>query len=541
MKPNPRPRLEALIVGLAILTILANVIGLFFLWRGRPSPSPAPAEPTAPAATEPTLSGPEFYRPENLALGQKLPVTRFRNGAGETVDLLTAYPGQTLVLMYWGTWCPYCEKQLESLAQLQSAAEEAGGTRLILVNKTDESKEETIQKAEQYLQKMGWDSYDHVYDVGLEAYRAYGMKRIPTTIVADEAGYVRAMETKVLTAEAFGDLLEYARIGNAGKQLTFLESSMMNPQGGIYTAYRNSAAPSPKGHDVLSESMGLLMNCAVQLDDRALFQRCWDFVSENMERQGVFAWYVAEDGTQGTANALLDDLRIARALYLAEEKWGGYAQPLETLAEGILDKNVYRGHLSSFYDFRQGKPGSSISLTYGDFTALELLAQSRSEFAALGEDLLQIVQGGFISPEFPLYYASYDYGTGTYSRDSLNTAEALLTVYHLSERGLAREETLQWLKDALQGGTLAARYRVDGTAEAGYQYDSTAVFAIAALIGQAAGDGALYHMARNAMERSYVSDVGSRFCGAFLRGGDLQAFDQLLPLTVYATGGSVTF
>ena len=114
-------------------------------------------------------------------------------------------------------------------------------------------------------------------------------------------------------------------------------------------------------------------------------------------------------------------------------------------------------------------------------------------------------------------------------------------MYHLSERGFAREETLQWLKDALQGGTLAARYRVDGTAEAGYQYDSTAVFAIAALIGQAAGDGALYHMARNAMERSYVSDAGSRFCGAFLRDGDLQAFDQLLPLTVYATGGSVTF
>ena len=108
MKPNPHPRREALIVGLAILTILANAIGLFFLWRGRRSPSPVPEEPTAQAATEPTLSGPEFYRPENLALGQKLPVTRFQNAAGETVDLLTAYPGQTLVLMYWGTWCPYC-------------------------------------------------------------------------------------------------------------------------------------------------------------------------------------------------------------------------------------------------------------------------------------------------------------------------------------------------------------------------------------------------------------------------------------------------
>ncbi len=541
MKRDPRPRLEDIVVKLAILVILVDMVGLWFLWRKRQSPAPIPEEPTEQVPTEPSLSGPEFFQPENLALGEKLPVTQFRNAEGETVDLLAAYPGETLVLMYWGSWCPYCEEQLENLELFQDAVEAVGSTRLILVNKTDESKEETVQKAERYLQEKGWLQYAHVYDVGLEAYQAYGMKRIPTTIIADAQGYVRAVESSVLTGGEFEDLLEYARYGNAKKQLAFLEKYMMDAQGGVYTAYRNSSAASPKGHDVLSESMGLLMRCAVRLDDQAQFDRCWQYVSGKMQREGVFSWYVAEDGTQGTSNALLDDLRVARALYEADEKWGGYAEPLTNLAAGILEKNIYRGRLSSFYDFRQEASGSSISLTYGDFKTLDILAEYQSEFSPLREDLLQIVQNGFIGEQFPLYYAAYDYRTGAYSRDSLNTAEALLTVYHLSEIGLAKDETLQWLKSTLQAGTLAARYQVDGTAEAGYQYDSTAVFAIAALIGQSAGDGALYRMARSAMERTFVSDANSRFYGAFTQGGDLQAFDQLLPMTVYVMGGSAKF
>lgn len=544
MRRNTRPRLENVVVALAILVILADAVGIWFLLRKRREQPPAPTEPVteAPteAPTEPALSGPEFFLPEHLAFGEKLPVTTFQNGAGETVDLLEAYPGERLVLMYWGSWCPYCDEQLEQLENLAelAAAEDA---RLILVNKTDAAKEETIQKGEQYLADKGWLQYDHVYDTDLNAYRAYGMKRIPTTIMVDGDGYVRGTVSSVLDGATFAAFLERALYGNAKQQLAFLENHMMNAAGGVYTAFRNSSGTSPKGHDVLSESMGLLMCCAVQLENKNLFDRCWNYLTETMQRDGLFAWYAAENGTQGTSNALLDDLRIARALNEANEKWGGYDAALTSLAEGILEKNTYQNRLCSFYDFRQKKSGSTISLTYGDFETLDWLAEIQPAFVTLREDLLQTVQNGFIGVDFPLYYATYDYKTRAYSTDSLNTAEALLTVYHLSEIGLAREETLNWLKNALQNGTLAARYQVDGTVEPGYQYDSTAVFAIAALIGQRTGDGELYRLARSAMERTYVSDTESFFCGAFTQGGDLQAFDQLLPLTVYAGSGDAKF
>lgn len=548
MKRNTRSRLENVVVVLAILIIAADVAGIWFLLRRRQAQPPAATEPVtaAPteafteASTEPTLSGPDFFLPEHLAFGEKLPVTTFQNEAGETVDLLEAYPGERLVLMYWGSWCPYCEEQLEHLDAFAELAA-AENARLILINKTDAAKEETIQKGEQYLAEKGWLRYDHLYDAGLNAYRAYGMKRIPTTILVDEGGYVRGTVSSVLDEAAFAAFLEQALYGNAKQQLAFLENHMMNEAGGVYTSFRISSGASPKGHDVLSESMGLLMRCAVQLENQALFDQCWNYLVENMQRGSLFAWYVTANGTQGNSNALLDDLRIARALAEANETWGGYDGTLVRLTEGILEKNTYKNRLCSFYDFRQRKPGRTISLTYGDFETLDILAEIQPAFAALREDLLQTVQGGFIGEDFPLYYAAYNYKTKAYSTDSLNTLEALLTVYHLSEIGLAREETLQWLKDALQNGTLAARYQVDGTVEPEDQYDSTAVFAVAALIGQRTGDGELYRLARSAMERTYVSDEESFFCGAFVQGGDLQAFDQLLPLTVYAMSRCARF
>lgn len=544
MKRDGLTRREKLGAALGVLLIALNLCGLWLLLRRQsgPLPSPEPAAPTGP--TEPGLAGEDFFLPENLAFGEQLPVTQFQNGEGQPVDLLQAYPGERLVLMYWGSWCPYCEQQLECLEQFQEQIAAQGNTRLILVNKTDAGKEETVQTGERYLREKQWDQYDHVYDVDLKAYRAYGMKRIPTTIVVDEAGYVRAMRSSVLDAEGLEELLEQARYGHAKQQLAFLEKNMMNEEGGVYTAYLDSPGEPPKEHDVLSESMGLLMRCAVRLEDRALFDRCWNYVSERMLRGGVCAWYVAEDGSQGTSNALLDDLRIARALYEAQTKWGGYVQPLEALAAGLLSRNLYEGQLSAFYDFRQERTGGSISLTYCDFGALDALAQVRPEYGPLREALLQTVQGGFIGKQFPLYYAAFDYQSGAYSGDSLNTAEALLTVYHLSEIGQAREETLQWLKENLQAGTLAARYRVDGSAVEGYQYDSTAVFAITALIGQSTGDGELYRLAREKMEQYWLRDRAHPLYGAFSQkadGSDIQSFDQLLPLTVYCNSQDARF
>ena len=549
MKADFPRRLERLLLAAMGILVLVILAGIFYLLRSPETQEPA-TEPTA-VTEEPTqqptesLSGPEFYLPDKLSFGEKLPCSLFWDAQGQQVDILEKYQGSRLVLMYWGSWCPYCEKQLEHLEEFRQVIAASGNTALLLVNKTDPSKEETIEKAEAYLQEKQWQGYDHVYDLDLTAYTAYGMKRIPTTIVVDEEGYVRCVATRVLgSGEELAGMLEESKIGNAGALMSFLKNNMRNADYGLYTCYRDTGGAAPKGHDVLSESMGLLMECAVLLKDRQLFDESLDYVTKHMQRNGVYAWYVDSKGNRANSNALLDDLRIAKALAAAEKCWGGYEAPLKELAGQLLSRNTYRGKLCSFYDFKFRKSGSSISLAYGDFEALNSLAEYESDYERLAEDLKQLVDGGFIGSGFPLYYSSYDYKEQRYSRESLNTAEALLTLYHLCGTELLREESLQWLKNAIKTNTLAARYEVDGTPVAGYQYDSTAVFAIAALIGQKCGDGELYRLSREAMERARVADTNSFFYGCFTHigdGSDLRSFDQLLPLMVYCRSAMAKF
>lgn len=549
MKADFPRRLERLLLaamGLLILVILAGVMYLL-----RPHGTEEPPRESAAVTEEPTqqpteaLSGPEFYLPEKLFFGEKLPCSLFWDEQGQQVDILEKYRGSRLVLMYWGSWCPYCEEQLEHLEEFRQVLEAAGNTRLLLVNKTDPAKEETIRKAENYLEEKRWREYDHVYDLDLTAYEAYGMKRIPTTIVVDEEGYVRCVATRVLgSGEELAEMLEESKIGNAGALLSFLKNNMRNADGGLYTRYLDIGSASPKGHDVLSESMGLLMECAVLLNDRQLFDESLAYVTNHMRKSGVYAWYVDSQGNQANSNALLDDLRIAKALAEAEKRWGGYEAALKELASALLSKNTYRGRLCSFYDFKFRKSGSSICLAYADFEALKSLAEFESDYDGMAEELKGIVDGGFIGSGFPLYYSSYDYKEQRYSRESLNTAEALLTLYHLCGTELLREESLQWLKNAVASNTLAARYEVDGTPVEGYQYDSTAVFAIAALIGQKSGDAELYRLSREGMERARVTDPDSAFFGCFTHsdnGSDLQSFDQLLPLLVYSQSAMAIF
>lgn len=492
---------------------------------------------------EERLTEPSDFLPGNLSYGKKLPVTVFEAVEGGQVDLLEKYPGETLVLMYWGSWCTYCGEQLQHMEEFETVLQKRKNVRLVLINKTDPEKDESIEKAAAYLKKNGF-TQDCVFDVDLKAYQAYGGRRIPTTIVVDPEGYVRAMKAEVLdSAEELENLLEYGSQGGASLLLNFLDKNMRNADGGIYTNYLDSGKEPPSGHDVLSESMGLLMEYAVIAEDRELFDGAYTYVKEYLQKKRLFAWYAEEDGGCAGSNAFLDDIRIAGALMEAHELWGGYEE-YRKIAENILIKNSYQGQISSFYDLKQKMAGSEISLCYADFQTLDKLSSAAEGFSDRKEKLLAVVQEGYIGDDFPLYYSFWSYKTKKYAKDSLNTAEALLTLYHLAEVGLLKSQSLEWLRERLLQNDLAARYETDGSVVQGYDYDSTAVYAIAALIGRESGDAQIYMLALQKMEQTRVTDADSPFYGGFTNksnGDDLTAFDQLMPLQVYADFGRVNF
>ena len=171
------------------------------------------------------------------------------------------------------------------------------------------------------------------------------------------------------------------------------------------------------------------------------------------------------------------------------------------------------------------------------------MAEGNASFVEAAQEAEDILRGGYISDDFPLYFAAYDSSSGKYSADSMNTSEALMSLYHAVKAGIAKQESIDWLERKVESGTLAARYRVDGQAVNGYEYDSTAVYAIASLIGAEAGNARLYTCARNRMEKYYVTEQTALY-GSFsdrTDGSDIIAFDQLMPLMVYGGTKGITF
>lgn len=533
------------ICGIIILAVIA-IAGIVVLLTGHDRQTPG-TEETIQEKTEEGgetgLAKESDYLPSDVLYGKKLPVTEFTGESGETRDL-SEYTGKMLVMVFWGSWCRYCEEFLAHSEEFGELLEERGDFNILLINKLDPEKGESKEKAQSLLNEKN-AGFECLYDEGLTACTAYGIKRIPTVIVLDEDGIVRYEAADVMESKKDMDsVLDYVEQGGNKALEKFIAGQLSGSRGEIYTNYIDKAGSNTTDNNILSESQGLMMEYAVRMDDQAAFDRAYSFLKENMCTQGIFSWYVTEEGEKAGANALLDDLRIYRALCLAEEQWGGYGEEAEGLAEAILKYNVYEDNLSSFYDFAQESPGSTISLCYGDLEALWLLKEQDDKFGPLMDKMIKTVQEGYISDEFPLYYSSYDYEKNAYSQDSLNTAEALMTLYHLAGAGLLKETSEEWVASQLEGDGLASRYRVDGTVVPGYDYETTAVYAIAALIGYESGNARIYTRALQKIEQNRVWDTGSSFYGSFKNseGGEgLIAFDQLMPLILYGYSKDVTF
>ena len=536
------------ITGIAVLATVAGV-GVCMLLFPAASPDDArqtqdaeqrfPAGQSAqPAQDDAGESGAQLarrtdYLPDGVLYGGRLPVTQFIAADG-SVRSLDDYRGKTLMLMFWGSWCPYCDRALEHSDEFARVLEEYPQVQLLLIDKLDEGKGETVEKAQEHLARLGVP-FESLYDEGLRAVEAYGLKQIPTVLVLDEDGYLRAMTTQAPNSgEELRTLLDDALSGGGESTLRFVCEKLTGEDGGIYTTLV-PGGDSPTGKDVLSESQGIMMRVALQMDDQELFEKSYRCARERLAREGVFCWYARQEGEQAGANALIDDLRIYAALRDAGARWGSYREEAAALAQAIWDHNVVKGHPVGYYDFSQGRAGNALPLCYIDLRALRLLADDVPAFAAVADEAERVLSEGMISDAFPLYYASYDFDTKRYGTQSLNTAEALMALYHAVCAGVAPRRAIDWLAERVAAGTLAARYDVNGEPVRGFDYDSTAAYAIAALIGAEAQDARLYTAARNRMEKYHVTEAGAlkgSFCDR-ADGSDIIAFDQLLPLLVY--------
>lgn len=473
------------------------------------------------------------YYPEALYLGQSLAEETLFRADGSTVKI-GDIKGDYLILNFWGSWCKYCKTQLEQTNVYTKITERYGNIPIVLVDKMDREKE-SVEQAQQYLQEQQI-SVTNLFDQDMTLYQKLGLKRIPTTIILDKEGKVLFCYTGVIeNASQFEAMLSYAIQGYAAGTQEFVLQAMMNEQGGMYTEYsaEESGSGHPAGKDVLSESQGLLMQYALAADKKELFDRVYRFAKQQMQAEGLFAWYVAE-GEMAGSNAFLDDLRIYGALLEADKKWGGYEQDALEVGNALLQKNCSKEGFVSFYDFSSKRMGKEISLCYIDLETITQLTQ-QGNCPEMLQNMQQILQDGYISDEFPFYYGSYSYESGRYSQESLNMAEAMYTLYHLSKTGDLKESSENWILEQLRNGGIMARYTVDGEIVKDYGYESTGIYALAVLIGLNCKNEEMVTKALSRMEEIRIFDSSSFYNGAFgnIDGTGIYSFDQCVSLLAY--------
>ncbi|MHC5216281.1 hypothetical protein ACYSNR_06415 [Enterococcus sp. LJL128] len=319
----------------------------------------------------------------------------------------------------------------------------------------------------------------------------------------------------------------------------FIQQKLM-PDGQIITNYLPDGAQKNEatGHDLLSESAGIYLLDLAALDTQGRFDVFYKKMKEMFYDGTQFSYRVSEKGKRYPVNASLDDLRIMRALIIAEAKFGNdafnYEKEVKAISTHFLKQSTNNGLLIDFYDEENKEKSQDISLFYLDYKTLAYLYQMHG----ISEDYLQyqvnIAKNGYISDDFPLYHQKYSYKEEEYQDgNGVNIIESLLTIRYLAEIGEVQPTSIAFVKDRVAKGTLFNSYDLNGNAIDKNQ--SAASYAIAALIGYFVDDQELYTQAIEILKNFQTMDPTSILYGGF---GDtitkeVYSFNNLMALLAY--------
>ena len=479
------------------------------------------------------LSDRTLWIPDNCAEYEKFPEVYVTDADGKR-QRLNDYFTRPTVVIFWAGWCEDCQQQMSHMTDFMEIAKEYGDVQFLFINKTDGAKE-TRESADTYFSELGIHA-ELFYDEGLEAYQTLGMHNIPTTFFIDQEGRLIDCSPSQITENGIFEayLLNLVK-GKSCATENFVLAELLDEEGGLHSTYAAGEKEKTQQSPVLSESQGLLLQYAAATENQELFRQITDYIKNHMlAEKGLTAWTVTEEESS-PVNALLDDLRIYSAIVRAEEQWGGYEELRNDYQQRIYTYGIQKGQYVDFYDSSTKKKARRLTLCYIDLVTMKQLAAQEETFQNACDKAEKILAEGQISKEFPLYYSAYDYKSHRYLKDDLNMAEAMVTILHLAENGSLPEETAEWLRKSMAADGIKARYTVEGEAVEGYQYDSTAVYALVVQIADILEDDTLRDQALRKMEKLRINNAAAAYNGAFGMedGTGITSFDQLLPLLTY--------
>lgn len=102
---------------------------------------------------------------------------------------LSSFKGKTIVLVFWASWCPDCQRELPVIHEVYESYKDRTDVQFVMVNLVGKRKtrEETATSGQAYLDAQGLH-LPHFRDMTQASREIYGLKNIPTTIIYNKEG-----------------------------------------------------------------------------------------------------------------------------------------------------------------------------------------------------------------------------------------------------------------------------------------------------------------------------------------------------------------
>ncbi|MBF0705441.1 hypothetical protein IQ283_02395 [Alkalihalobacillus hwajinpoensis] len=319
---------------------------------------------------------------------------------------------------------------------------------------------------------------------------------------------------------------------------SFIETNMKNPNGTLATYLKESDQldqDEVKGKEAISESVGIWLQYHLKKKDREGFEEAYEtFVNYFINEEGLIYWKLNPKGEPiVTTNALVDDLRIIEVLYEAASLWNEerYKTSATTFSDYLVKHNHIESVLSDFYDDRTKEISTTLTLSYIDPSALEVMRANSELGSQIYTEMLTILQK---TPTDNSFYAkAYHINEQKYVFDEqVNMIDQALVAWQLAEIGVSTDSFYQFIESEYsERGFIYGRYDRNSQLPV-VEYESPSLYGFIILYCLEVGDKEFAKRIYERMIEFRNEEEESKYCGGYSikANQDTHIFDNLIPL-----------
>lgn len=121
---------------------------------------------------------------------------------------LSNYRGKVIIVSFFATWCPYCEKELPSLIEISKTMDDV---QVLLIGYPNGGREVSEEKMKEYITKNGYNELSFLFDRTGEVFKIYGASGLPMTYIYKPDGEILGYLGGYTSLDDFKTVIERAR------------------------------------------------------------------------------------------------------------------------------------------------------------------------------------------------------------------------------------------------------------------------------------------------------------------------------------------